>query len=288
MRIDVLTLFPEMFQVLEHSILGRAGAAGLYSLHPHNIRDYSTDRHRRVDDSPYGGGFGMVLACQPIMDGIKAVKEENPGPVIFLGPRGKPFTQEKARQLAQLEGFTLLCGHYEGIDERIYSVIDEEISLGDFILTGGEMAALPLIDAVVRLIPGVLGSHESTLEESFSEDTLEYPQYTKPAEYQGMKVPEVLLSGHHEKIRQWRRYMSLELTREQRPDLYARLTLTRDDQKIFKAILREKQAAAQEHDAASSVRPGLNQGKKPSSDSSPSDSSPSDSSPSDSSPSESQ
>ncbi len=244
MRIDVLTLFPEMFSVLDHSILGRARREGLYELGLHNLREFSTDRHRRVDDSPYGGGFGMVLACQPVMDGLAAIRTVNPGPVIYLGPRGKPFDQAKASQLATMDGFTLLCGHYEGIDERIYSVIDEEISLGDFILTGGEMAALPLIDAVVRLIPGALGSHESTLDESFSDGALEYPQYTKPAEFRGMTVPGVLLSGHHEKIRQWRRFMSLQLTREKRGDLYKKLTLTKDDRKILERVGAE--LAAQE------------------------------------------
>lgn len=239
MRIDVLTLFPEMFDPLSHSILGRAKEQGLYTLSLHNIRDYSQNRHRRVDDTPYGGGFGMVLSCQPIMDGIEAIKQQNPGPVIFLGPRGKTFTQEKARQLSSLESFTLLCGHYEGIDERIYSVIDEEISLGDFILTGGEMAALPILDAVIRLIPGVLGSHESTLEESFSDGSLEYPHYTKPAEYKGMKVPDVLLSGHHEKIRHWRRFMSLEVTRKLRSDLYRRLSLSKEDEKIIRKLKDE-------------------------------------------------
>lgn len=236
MRIDVLTLFPEMFEVLNFSILGRAREAGMYSLGLHNIRDFSTNRHNRVDDSPYGGGAGMVMTCQPIMDAIASVKKTNPGPVIFLGPRGKPFDQAKANELSKLNGFTLLCGHYEGIDERVYSVIDEEISIGDYILTGGEMAALPLIDAVVRLIPGVLGSDESIMEESFSEGSLEYPHYTKPADFRGMKVPSVLLSGHHEKIRQWRRYMSLEVTRKRRQDLYNNLTLTKDDHKILKKV----------------------------------------------------
>lgn len=239
MRIDVLTLFPEMFDVLSHSILGRARDAGLYSLNLHNIRDYSTNRHNRVDDTPYGGGAGMVMTCQPIMDAIAKVKTENPGPVIFLGPRGKPFDQAKANELSQLKSFTLLCGHYEGIDERIYSVIDEEISLGDFVLTGGEMAALPVIDAVVRLLPGVLGSHESIMEESFQEGSLEYPHYTKPAEFRGMKVPSVLLSGHHEKIRQWRRFMSLKLTKDRRQDLYKKLVLTKDDRKILKKVGQE-------------------------------------------------
>ena len=239
MRIDVLTLFPEMFDVLSHSILGRAREAGLYSLKVHNIRDHSTNRHNRVDDTPYGGGAGMVMTCQPIMDAITKVKTENPGPVIFLGPRGKPFDQAKANELSKLSGFTLLCGHYEGIDERVYSMIDQEISLGDFILTGGEMAALPVIDAVVRLVPGVLGSEESIMEESFSEGSLEYPHYTKPAEFRGMKVPPVLLSGHHEKIRQWRRFMSLKLTKDRRQDLYKKLILTKDDRKILKKVPQE-------------------------------------------------
>ena len=239
MRIDVLTLFPEMFDVLSHSILGRAKDAGLYTLQLHNIRDFSTNRHKRVDDTPYGGGAGMVMTCQPIMDAIASVKKENPGPVIFLGPRGKPFNQAKADELSKLPGFTLLCGHYEGIDERIYSMIDEEISLGDFVLTGGELAALPLIDAVVRLVPGVLGSEESIMEESFSEGSLEYPHYTKPAEFRGMKVPPILLSGHHEKIRQWRRFMSLKVTKDRRQDLYNQLTLTKDDRKILKKVGEE-------------------------------------------------
>ncbi len=233
MKIDVLTLFPEMFDVLNHSILGRAKEQGLFQLDLHNIRDYSTDRHHKVDDTPYGGGAGMVMTCQPIMDGIAAIKQTNPGPVIFLGPKGRTFSQGKARELSQLEGFTLLCGHYEGIDERIYSVIDEELSLGDFILTGGEMAALPIIDSVIRLLPGALGSDESTLEESFSDGSLEYPQYTKPSEFRGMKVPEILLSGHHENIRQWRRFMSLEATRQKRQDLYESLHLSKDDHKII-------------------------------------------------------
>lgn len=239
MKIDVLTLFPEMFEVLDHSILGRARQEGLYTLNLHNIRDFSTNKHRRVDDSPYGGGAGMVMTCQPIMDAIREVKKKNPGPVIFLGPKGRPYDQDKARELSALEGFTLLCGHYEGIDERIFSVIDEEISLGDFVLTGGEMAALPVIDSVVRLLPGALGSDESTDEESFTEGVLEYPHYTKPAEYEGMRVPAVLLSGHHEKIRQWRRYMALEATRERRPDLFKKLILTKDDRKIIARMEKE-------------------------------------------------
>lgn len=236
MKIDVLTLFPEMFAVLDHSIIGRAKEQGLFELGLHNIRDYSTDKHHKVDDTPYGGGAGMVMTCQPIMDGVADIKKTNLGPVIFLGPKGRPFSQKLAKDLSVLEGFTLICGHYEGIDERIYSVIDDEISLGDFVLTGGEMAALPIIDSVVRLLPGALGSDESILEESFSDGSLEYPHYTKPAEFRGMKVPEVLLSGHHENIRQWRRFMSLEATKEKRGDLFQRLHLSKDDHKIIQRM----------------------------------------------------
>lgn len=236
MRIDVLTLFPEMFEVLNYSIIGRAKGQGLFDLELHNIRDYSTDKHHKVDDTPYGGGAGMVMTCQPIMDGIETIKRSNPGPVIFLGPKGRPFTQDLAKELSLIDGFTLLCGHYEGIDERIYTLIDDEISLGDFILTGGEMAALPIIDSVIRLLPGALGSADSTVEESFSEGSLEYPHYTKPAEFRGMKVPEVLLSGHHENIRQWRRFMSLEATKQKRQDLFQNIKLTKADHKIIERM----------------------------------------------------
>lgn len=236
MRIDILTLFPEMFDVLNYSIIGRAKGQGLFDLELHNIRDYSTDKHHKVDDTPYGGGAGMVMTCQPIMDGIESIKKTNDGPVIFMGPKGRPFTQSVAKELSLLNGFTLLCGHYEGIDERIYSIIDDEISLGDFVLTGGEMAALPIIDSVIRLLPGALGSAESTLEESFSEGSLEYPHYTKPADYKGLRVPDVLLSGHHENIRQWRRFMSLEATKQKRQDLFENIQLTKADLKIIQRM----------------------------------------------------
>ena len=229
MRIDVLTLFPEMFEPLKVSIVGRAMEMGKLSLVLTNIRDFSTDKHRRVDDYPYGGGPGMVLMCQPVFAAIEEVRMDNPGPVIYMGPKGERFTQATAKRLAALEGFTLLCGHYEGIDERIYSVIDEEISLGDFILTGGEMSAIPIIDAVGRLLPGVLGTDESSQEESFANGTLEYPQYTRPEEFRGMAVPAILLSGHHENIRKWRRFMALKATAEKRPDLYERIVLSKED-----------------------------------------------------------
>lgn len=239
MKIDVLTLFPEMFSLFNESIIGRAREKGLFEINPVNIRDYSKDKHRKVDDYPYGGGSGLVMSVQPIRDALKEIKKGNDGPVIFLGPKGKTFDQNTARRLAQEEQLIFLCGHYEGIDERLYEDIDEEISLGDFILTGGEMAAIPIIDSILRLREGVLGRDESSVEESFSENLLEYPQYTRPEVYEGQQVPDVLLSGHHENIRQWRRYQMLMVTKEKRPDLYEKHQLSKDDQKIVKKFSKD-------------------------------------------------
>lgn len=235
MRISILTLFPEMFTIFDHSIIGRARENNIVDLNLLNIRDYTLNKHRKVDDYPYGGGAGMVMAPQPIIDTIRHAKETNSGKVIFLGPRGKTFNQETAKKLSKEDNLIFLCGHYEGIDERVYKHIDMEISLGDFILTGGEMAAIPVIDSILRLIPGVLGKEESFMEESFSDGLLEYPQYTRPEEFEGDKVPDVLLSGHHENIRKWRRLQSLELTKERRLDLYKNITLTKEDVKILKS-----------------------------------------------------
>ena len=219
MRISILTLFPEMFSIFDHSIIGRAREKDLVNLEYYNIRDYSLNKHKKVDDYPYGGGAGMVMTPQPIIDSIKAAKEKNSGKVIFLGPRGKTFNQEMAQELSKEENLIFLCGHYEGIDERAYKHIDMEVSLGDFVLTGGEMAAIPIIDSVLRLIPGVLGKEESFMDESYSDGLLEYPQYTRPEVYEDERVPEVLLSGHHENIRKWRRKQSLLITKERRKDL---------------------------------------------------------------------
>ncbi|AGX42403.1 tRNA (guanosine(37)-N1)-methyltransferase TrmD [Clostridium saccharobutylicum] len=235
MKISILTLFPEMFTIFDHSIIGRARQNNIVNLNLLNIRDYTLNKHRKVDDYPYGGGAGMVMAPQPIIDTIRHAKETNSGKVIFLGPRGKTFNQETAKKLSKEDNLIFLCGHYEGIDERVYKHIDMEISLGDFILTGGEMAAIPVIDSILRLIPGVLGKEESFMEESFSDGLLEYPQYTRPEAFQGDKVPDVLLSGHHENIRKWRRLQSLELTKERRPDLYKNIILTKEDVKILKS-----------------------------------------------------
>lgn len=210
MRIDVLTLFPNLvLPYFEDSILKRALEEGLLSIHVHNIRDYSENKHKKVDDTPYGGGAGMVMSCQPLFTALRAIKKENSGPVYTLSPRGETFSQKKAEKLAKSGGFILLCGRYEGIDQRVIDeLVDEEISIGDYVLTGGEVAALVIIDTVSRLIPGVLGSEESAEEESFSdalEGKKEYPHYTKPELFEGKAVPKVLLSGNHAQIQKWRR-----------------------------------------------------------------------------------
>lgn len=212
MRFDILTLFPSLVQpYFEDSILKRAIAAKKINVAVHNIRDYSTERHHKVDDTPYGGGAGMVMACQPLYDAIKAVKKLNKGPVLYMSPCGKRFTQTKAEELSKKyskKGLILLCGRYEGIDQRIIDLlVDEEVSIGDFVLTGGELPAITIVDAVARLLPGVLGDNESANEESFStalEGMLEYPHYTKPETFKRKKVPPVLLSGNHAAIKKWR------------------------------------------------------------------------------------
>jgi tRNA (guanine37-N1)-methyltransferase len=234
MKISILTLFPEMFSIFEHSIIGRAKENKIIDFNILNIRDFTLNKHKKVDDYPYGGGAGMVMAPQPIVDSIRHVRENNSGKVIFLGPKGKKFNQELAKELSKEDNLIFLCGHYEGIDERAYKHIDMEISLGDFVLTGGEMAAIPIIDCILRLKPGVLGKEESFIEESFYNGLLEYPQYTRPEEFEGDKVPEILLSGHHENIRKWRRLKSLEITKRIRPDLYKNITLTKEDIKLLK------------------------------------------------------
>lgn len=233
MKISILTLFPDMFSIFEHSIIGKAREKDLVKMECLDIRDNTLSKHKKVDDYPYGGGAGLVMTAQPIVDTIKKCKETNKGKVIFLGPKGKTFNQEMAQKLSKEDELIFLCGHYEGIDERVYKHIDMEVSLGDFILTGGEMAAIPVIDSILRLIPGVLGKEESFMDESYSDGLLEYPQYTRPEEFDGDRVPDVLISGHHENIRKWRRLKSLEVTRERRPDLYKRIELTKEDRKIL-------------------------------------------------------
>jgi tRNA (guanine37-N1)-methyltransferase len=223
-KIDILTLFPEMFDaVLKSSILGKAIEKGILRVGVINIRDFSKDRHRRVDDYPYGGGAGMVMMPQPLYDAIKSVKDKSPDArVVLTSPRGKPFDQEKARLLSKEPHLVIVCGHYEGIDQRIIdTMVDEEISIGDYILTGGELPAMVIVDAVARLLPGAIGSPRSLEQESFTNGLLEYPQYTRPADFLGMKVPEVLLSGNHKRIEEWRRRKAVEITRRIRPDLLA-------------------------------------------------------------------
>ena len=239
MKITILTIFPEMFaSVLNSSILGRAREQGLVEVECVDIRPFSDRKHKNTDDYPFGGGAGMVMLAQPIMDAMKHVTGENfSGRRIYMGPRGTTLTTAKARELAKEEHLVLLCGHYEGVDQRaLDSCIDEEISIGDYILTGGELAAMVLTDAVSRFIPGVLGSGESAEEESFSDGLLEYPQYTRPRELNGMEVPEVLLSGDHAKIKAWRRQESLRATKRFRPDLLEKAELTAKEQKLLEEL----------------------------------------------------
>lgn len=224
MRIDILTLFPEMCDtVLRESIIGRARERGLVELNCHNIRDYTLDKHNRVDDTPYGGGMGMVMQTQPIYDCFQALCGEvgRKPHFIYLSPQGKVLTQNRVRELAEYETLALLCGHYEGVDERVIEeLVDEEISIGDYVLTGGELPALTMADCIARHLPGFLGNNESLSEESFENDLLEYPQYTRPPVFEGREVPPVLLSGNHKAIADWRHEQAVEKTKARRPDLY--------------------------------------------------------------------
>ena len=220
MRIDILTLFPEMFgNVLGTSILGRAQAGGILDVRTHNIRDYADNKHRKTDDYPFGGGAGLVMMVQPIFDCMAAVCGQEKPHRILLTPRGKLLTSERAKELSKLDRIVLLCGHYEGVDERVNTLIDEEISIGDYVLTGGELPAMVLIDCLSRFIPGVLGSEQSAEDESHANGLLEYPQYTRPASFRGLDVPEILLNGYHAKIDAWRHEQALEKTRQVRPCL---------------------------------------------------------------------
>jgi tRNA (guanine37-N1)-methyltransferase len=247
MRCDVITLFPEMVApVLGSSILKRAQEKGLLDVQVHNLRDYTLDKHKVADDVPYGGGAGMVMKAEPILRAVDQIKAgyEQAGEQIRLllpSPHGRPFTQAYAQHLAtESRRLVILCGHYEGIDERVRVALQpEEVSVGDYVLTGGELPALILIDAAARLIPGVLGDPESIVEESFTDSLLEYPHYTRPADVRGMTVPEVLLSGHHEAIRLWRRKEALRATYEKRPDLLKDRVFTVEDRQLLDDIIRE-------------------------------------------------
>ena len=218
MKFDVLTLFPEMFEQLNSSIIGRAKEKNLIEINLINIRDFSRDKHKKVDDTPYGGGAGMVMMPDVVYDAYKSVEDKN-AKVIYMSPQGKKLTQKKVEELANEEHLIILCGHYEGIDQRVIDkIVDEEISIGDYVLTGGELPAMVLIDSVSRYNSGVI-AEESREEESFANGLLEYPQYTRPEVFEGVKVPEVLLSGHHANIEKWRKEKALEITKLKRPDL---------------------------------------------------------------------
>jgi tRNA (guanine37-N1)-methyltransferase len=243
MRFDIFTLLPEMFRgPLDESILARAQARGLLEIALHNPRDTTTDRHHIVDDYPYGGGAGMVMKPDPVFAAVEAVYAG--GPIILLGPAGRVFTQAVARELAGEEHISLICGHYEGVDERVREhLATDELSIGDYVLTGGELAAMVVVDAVSRLLPGVL-AEDSTVEESHTGGLLEYPQYTRPAEYRGWKVPDVLLSGNHAAVARWRRKQALRRTRARRPELLAHAQLSALDRTLLAELDAEARAEA--------------------------------------------
>lgn len=242
MRIDILTLFPEMFEgVLSSSILGKAREKEIVDFHVTNFRDFSESKHGTVDDTPYGGGGGMVLKPEPLFRAVESMAGEKKPRVILMCPQGVPYNQKLAEELAKEEHLVFVCGHYEGYDERIREhLVTDEISIGDYVLTGGELAAMVVIDSVVRLQPGALGNQTSAVEDSFSTGLLEYPHYTRPAEFRGWKVPDVLLSGHHANIVKWRLKESLRRTSERRPDLLKRLELTAEMKKLLAELEAEK------------------------------------------------
>lgn len=241
----VVTLFPEMFTALTgHGVTGRAVKRGQLAVEYSNPRDHAHDRHRTVDDRPFGGGPGMLMKVEPLLEAIEAIRAKAPSPprVIYLSPQGQPLTQKRVVELAQLDSLVLLCGRYEGIDERIVEMcVDEEISIGDYVLSGGELGAMVLLDAVTRLIPGVLGHADSAVEDSFSEGWLDCPHYTRPEEFAGQRVPEVLLSGNHELIRRWRLKQSLGRTWLRRPELLEGLTLSKEQQQLLAEFIREQE-----------------------------------------------
>lgn len=233
MQIEILTIFPEFFDsCLKVSLLGKAIHDQKIKINIHNIRDFADGKHAKVDDVPYGGGPGMVFKPEPVVRAVRAIPKKPKSFSLLLSPRGKLFTQDLAREWSQMDQIVLICGRYEGVDERVRElVVDEEISIGDYVLNGGETAALVIVDALVRLLPGVVGNEGSLFEESFAQGILEYPQYTRPPEFEGLKVPEVLLKGNHKEIDRWRREKSLEITAKQRPDLLKNRPASKDLQK---------------------------------------------------------
>lgn len=238
MKIDIMTLFPEMCErVLSESIIGRARKQGFVDIACHNIRDFAGNKHGKVDDMPYGGGMGMVMAAKPIFDCYSSLfdsKTQEKPHLIYMSPKGKTLTQQRVKELSALPHIVILCGHYEGVDERVIEeIVDEEISIGDYVLTGGELPALTLADAVCRMLPGVLSDEECFTEESHFSGLLEYPQYTRPAVWHEKEVPDVLLSGNHKEIANWRRKKSLEITKERRPDMFEKIDLDKNDLKLL-------------------------------------------------------
>lgn len=235
MRIDIVTIFPEAFAPLSVSMIGRARERGLLVIRIWDLRDFTADRHRQVDDAPYGGGAGMVMKPEPFFAAVDAIRREAPPSRILLtSPQGRPLTHALAEELARERHLVLLCGHYEGIDERVrQGLADDEISIGDYVLTGGELAAMVIVDAASRFVPGVVGDPGSVEADSFAEGLLDYPHYTRPAEFRGMAVPEVLLSGNHEAIRRWRRAQRLRRTLQRRPDLLKREALGQEDRRLL-------------------------------------------------------
>ena len=244
MKIDILTLFPEMFAPLTASMVGRAGEDGIVDIGLHNIRDWSLDKHRKTDDTPFGGGPGMVMTCDPIFRCLEDIGAKG-SRILYMSPRGRQLDQDLLMELSEEERIVILCGHYEGVDQRVLDAWDmEEVTIGDYILTGGEPAAIVVVDALTRLLPGVLASQEAAVSESIYSGLLEYPQYTKPREYRDMEVPEVLVSGHHENIHLWQFEEALRLTKERRPDLLKSYLesdpeLTKKEKKILAAVLAE-------------------------------------------------
>lgn len=239
MKIDILTLFPNMFEgFLTESIIKRAIKSNKVNIEINNIRDFSKDSHKKVDDIPYGGGSGMVLMCQPIFDAVKSLAKDNTK-VVLLTPQGIPFNQKMAENLSKEEHLIFICGHYEGFDERILSICDMEISIGDYVLTGGELPTMVMIEVLLRFVPGVVGSKESVENDSFYNGLLDFSHYTKPAEFRGMKVPEILLSGDHKKIEQFRKKDSILKTILKRPDLFINKELSLEDKKLLVEIIQE-------------------------------------------------
>lgn len=256
MKFTVLTLFPEMFAPLNESILKRAQQTKLIEVELINFREYATDKHKSVDDVPYGGGAGMVLKPEPLYAAIRNLPESvGTRRIVLLSPQGEPFRQEKAQDWSQLDEIVFICGHYEGFDERIRYLADEEVSLGDFVLTGGELAAMVMIDAVARLIPGVLGERASAEEDSHTMGLLEYPHYTRPQVFEGMEVPEVLLSGHHKNIEAWRRKESLRRTYLRRPELFTKLEFLPGDYSLLEELAEEYPELAKERSRWSHLEP---------------------------------